>query len=105
MIFMFQVLTILIICVHNAERLSSEQLHLQTGITTPKATWIDLFLYEPNGEVTFATGSHLMFSPNLQLLPGPLVHVSWKGHCLAPTSWMYKHTASDHTVLMGYAEA
>lgn len=44
MIFMFQVLTILIICVHNAERLSSEQLHLQTGITTPKATWIDLFL-------------------------------------------------------------
>lgn len=44
MIFMFQVLTVLIICVHNAERVSSEQLHLQTRITAPKATWIALFL-------------------------------------------------------------
>lgn len=47
MIFMFQVLTILIVSVHNAERVSSEQLHLQTRFTTPKATWIDLSLRKP----------------------------------------------------------
>lgn len=47
MVFVFQVLTVLIISVHNAERVSSEQLHLQTGFTAPKAIWIDLSLTEP----------------------------------------------------------
>ena len=47
MIFMFQVLTILIVSVHNTERESSEELHLQTRFTTPKATWIHPSLQEP----------------------------------------------------------
>lgn len=46
MTFMFLVLTILIVSVHSAERVSSEQLCLQTVFTTPKATQIDLSLQE-----------------------------------------------------------
>lgn len=47
MIFMLLVLTILIVSVHSAEGVSSEQLCSQTVFTTPKATQIDLSSQEP----------------------------------------------------------
>lgn len=99
MIFLFQALTILIISVHNAERVSPEQLHLQTRFTTPRATWIGLSLQEPkqwSDICNWLTPNVPSSSAIAALAAGPceLERVLLPGTCEV-----------EDTVLTGHAEA
>lgn len=85
-IWMSQVLPVLIVSVHN-ERVLSAQLCSQTRFTSPGAPGVDLSSQDPNSAVMSGAGSYRTFSPNLQLLPLPLVPVSWMGPCLMLASW------------------